>query len=132
MQYNPLCGDRLTLHAVVEEVVEEVVDELDAPPGGRIRAIRWSGQGCALSQASASLLVEQFAGRDPATFDRAAAHLRAVLRGRKSIAPDDGLLGDAIALSGAARLPSRIKCVMLAWVALEEALGSAGRTTGQD
>lgn len=113
-QYNPVCGDRLTLHAVLAD--------------DHIASIRWHGQGCVLSQVSASMVADRFENQTLESFRIAADHLRAVLRDPDASRPDEALLGDAIALSGAARLPSRIKCVMLAWVALEEAADVATST----
>lgn len=115
-QYNPVCGDRLTLRAVV-------VDD-------RIVSVRWRGQGCVLSQVGASMVVDQFENQTLETFRLAADHLRAVLRAPDTVGPEEALLGDAIALSGAARLPARIKCVMMAWVALEEAVDVGTSTAG--
>ncbi len=48
--------------------------------------------------------------------------MRELLRSRGAAEPDEELLGDAVAFAGVARFPMRVKCAMLAWVALEEAL----------
>jgi nitrogen fixation protein NifU and related proteins len=103
---NPTCGDDIVLQL-------RVVD-------GRIEDVRFQGQGCAISQASASMMTEQLAGR---TFDEARPLLerfREMIHGDAEAAKDKAL-GELRALSGVAKLPQRVKCAMLAWDALEEA-----------
>ena len=103
--HNPSCGDQLELFV-----------ELD---GDRIRAVRYQGEGCAVSQASADLMAEAVEGKTVAEARDLAERFKAmVVEG----APPDPALGDLAALSGVARLPSRVKCATLAWHALEEAL----------
>src|SRR5699024_5394866 len=92
---------------------------------GRIEDIRWSGQGCSLSQASASMLTERLVDSAVQTFGVAVEQLRAILRGERATVTEESVLGDAIALSGAARFPARVRCVMLAWTTLETALETA-------
>jgi nitrogen fixation NifU-like protein len=115
-QLNPLCGDTLTLQL-----------ELD---GDRVTAAGVTGQGCAISQAAASMMTQQLRGK---TVDEALAlreRFRAMILGDAEAAADKSL-GDLRALAGVARLPVRVKCALLAFSALEEALGTSGkRETG--
>jgi nitrogen fixation NifU-like protein len=109
-QLNPTCGDEVTLAVRIED--------------GRIADVGWEGHGCSISQASASLLAVQVAG---ATVEDARADLevfRTALRSRGRIDLDEERFGDAIALNGVSRYVARVKCAMLAWVALEAALAS--------
>jgi nitrogen fixation NifU-like protein len=105
--YNPLCGDRLVLTL-----------ELD---GERITDIRFEGQGCAISTASASLMTEAVKGRTRgealAIFER----MHALLTDDAAPA-DDERLGKLAALSGVREFPARVKCASLCWHTLVSAL----------
>ncbi|WP_404311903.1 SUF system NifU family Fe-S cluster assembly protein [Agrococcus terreus] len=105
---NPTCGDEIRLRVRLED--------------GRIAALGWEGQGCSISQASASVLAEEAPGLPVADARERIEALRELLRSRGAAEPDEQLLGDAVAFAGVARFPMRVKCAMLAWVALEEAL----------
>jgi nitrogen fixation NifU-like protein len=100
---------------------------------GAIRDVTWDGSGCSISQASASMLAVLV---DPSTdsgqargggMPRAEASalidgFREAMRSRGTIQIDEGTYGDAEALSGVSKYTARVKCAMLAWVALEDAL----------
>lgn len=102
---NPLCGDEIHV-----EVLER---------GGVIEDVGFGGQGCSISQASASMMTEAVAGRDRAAAAEVIGSVRAMLSG--SAEPDESL-GDLVALRGVVRYPVRIKCAALAWDVLEGAL----------
>ena len=107
-QLNPTCGDEVTLSLQVTD--------------GTIAAVGWTGHGCSISQASASLLAEIIVGP---TVSEARAYLdefRTAMRSRGAIELDEERFGDAIALNGVSRYVARVKCAMLPWVALEHAL----------
>jgi nitrogen fixation protein NifU and related proteins len=111
---NPSCGDELELQLrIADDVIEEVT---------------FTGSGCAISTASASLMTQTIKGK---TIDQAlelAAKFHAMLRGEPP-APE---LGDLLALSGVSKLHARIKCATLAWQTLETALTEAQEpTSGQ-
>jgi nitrogen fixation NifU-like protein len=108
-QLNPTCGDEVTL-------------QVHRADDGRIEAIAWEGHGCAISQASASLLSELAEGLTVAELEQRIAAFREAMRSRGTIEPDPELLGDAAALGGVSRYVARVKCAMLAWVAAEDAL----------
>ena len=103
---NPVCGDDILLQVQVE--------------GDRILDIRFSGHGCAISQAAASMMSEHAVGKSWDEVHAVAARFREMVHGDESAARDKSL-GDMRALAGVARLPRRVKCAMLAWDALEEA-----------
>ncbi len=109
-QVNPTCGDEITLQLHLE------------PGTDRIRAIRWEGNGCAISQASASLFSDLAAGLTTADLATRIDAFRVAMRSRGTIEPDEELLGDAVALGGVSRYGARVKCAMLAWVAGEQAI----------
>lgn len=104
---NPLCGDEIVLQLAFD--------------GDVVREARFTGRGCSISQASASMLTQALRGRTRA---EAAALLRrftALVHGDAE-AGSDASLGELRALQGVARFPARIRCATLAWSALDEAL----------
>lgn len=103
---NPTCGDDIVLQLRVR--------------GGTIEDVRFKGQGCAISQASASMMSGLIAGKSWAEAEPILARFRDMLHGDAEAARDR-VLGDLRALSGVAKLPRRVKCAMLPWDALEEA-----------
>ncbi|SFS02186.1 nitrogen fixation protein NifU [Agrococcus baldri] len=114
---NPTCGDEVTLRVRLSETHGEA----------RVDALGWIGQGCSISQASASVLAEQAPGLAVAAVRERIEAMRELLRSRGAVEPDEALLGDAVAFAGVAKFPMRVKCAMLAWVALEEALDELDR-----
>jgi len=106
--FNPMCGDHLTLRLRLNE--ETISD------------IRFEGQGCAISTASASLMTEAVKGRtrDEALklFDRVHQLLT------DDAAPPAEELGKLAALSGVREYPARVKCASLCWHTLASALKS--------
>lgn len=102
---NPSCGDQVEVMVLLE--------------GDTIADIRFQGQGCAISTASASMMTEAVKGKKVAEALELSRKFQAmVVEG----APPDPALGDLLALQGVAKLPARVKCATLAWHALEEAL----------
>jgi nitrogen fixation NifU-like protein len=107
-QLNPTCGDEITLQLTLD--------------GDRIVDAAWIGQGCMISQSSASILAEQAPGLTVAELEQRIASFRESMRSRGEVPVDEELLGDAVALGGASRFVARVKCALLAWVAAEAAL----------
>ena len=114
--HNPLCGDEIDIYLAVE--------------GGIVTDVKVGGQGCSISQSSASMMSQAVKGKPM-------AEVRALVRrfkGMMSIPDDDGnpiepdpsvTLGDLEALQGVVKFPVRIKCATLAWNTLLEALEQA-------
>ena len=109
---NPTCGDEVAVH-------------LRVSPEGRVEAATFTGQGCALSQASASLLTTKIRGCTAAEALATASQVQRLFTGEPLPSERIAALGDLQALQGAAQFPQRVKCVMLAWHALAQALGEA-------
>ncbi|RIH81710.1 Zinc-dependent sulfurtransferase SufU [Meiothermus luteus] len=105
---NPSCGDQVELQIETD--------------GQRITELRFLGQGCAISQASASLMTELVKGK---SWEEALALERKFKAMVVDGAPPAPELGDLAALSGVHRLPARVKCATLAWNALEQAAREA-------
>ena len=109
---NPSCGDDITLQLRVKD--------------GRIEDAGFIGSGCAISQASASLMIDLVKGRSVEDARRLIGLYFDMIKGK--ITPeqlDD--LEDAAALQGIAHVPARVKCAVLAWHTLEEALDGEGK-----
>lgn len=108
-ELNPSCGDEITLQIAV------------SPETGDIEHLAWQGQGCSISMASASIL-SQLVRDESLSVEDATLRIdafREMIQSRGTIEPDEELLGDAVALQGVSKFVMRIKCAMLAWVALE-------------
>lgn len=110
-QLNPVCGDEITVRV--------------ATRGGKVSQLRWDGDGCSISMASASVLTDLAEGLTAEELHTVIANFREVLRSRGKVAADPEILGDAAAFEGVARYAARVKCAMLSWVAAEDALGQA-------
>jgi nitrogen fixation NifU-like protein len=105
-QNNPLCGDEITLHARLD--------------GGGVAELTFEGQGCSISQASASMLTEAVTGMSVGEAEELTEQFRGMMGGR--VDPDEETFGDLMALKGVVKYPVRIKCAVLAWDVLQEAL----------
>ena len=92
---NPSCGDELTLRVHLD--------------GDTIADMSYDGEGCSISQASTSVLGDLVIGRDS----------------KGEITPDEDRFEDAIAFAGVSKFPARVKCALLAWSALRDAVAQA-------
>jgi nitrogen fixation NifU-like protein len=128
--FNPLCGDEITIYVDLE--------------GDRITDVKLSGQGCSISQSSASMMSTAVKGK---TLDEARATIRTFKRmmsvhEHRLDGADDGAtgraepevpLGDLEALQGVVKFPVRIKCATLSWNTLVQALDAmAGEPSAMD
>ncbi len=104
---NPACGDEIHL-------------DVKFGPDGSLQDIKFSGHGCAISQASASLMTTKLKGKSR---EETMSILRAfhdLVTEKTSDAPKT--LGDLRVMKGVRKFPQRVKCAMLAWRAVEQAL----------
>ena len=104
---NPLCGDEIGL---------QVAFDADG-----VRDLRFSGRGCSISQASASMMTQLVKGKTGEEIEAIRKQFRDLMMGVESGA-DEAKLGALRALAGVARFPARVKCALLPWNALESAL----------
>jgi nitrogen fixation NifU-like protein len=112
--FNPLCGDRLTLWLDVD--------------GDVVRDVKFTGEGCAISKASASMMTQAVKGKTRAEAEELFERFHALVTGTSATA--DPSLGSLRAFAGVARFPARVKCASLAWHAMHGALhGEAATTT---
>jgi len=103
---NPLCGDEMDLRVAFED--------------GRVARLAFDGDGCSISQASASAMTVAVKGRDTADALALAEDFRRMMHGEQPQRLDD--LQDGIAFQGVAKFPVRVKCALLGWMALKDAI----------
>jgi nitrogen fixation protein NifU and related proteins len=106
-QVNPTCGDEITVRVRLS--------------GDRIADMSYDGQGCSISQASASVLNELVSGRPVTEAFGTHEAFAQLVQGRGAVEPDEDVLGDGIAFAGVARFPARVKCALLSWMAFRDA-----------
>jgi nitrogen fixation protein NifU and related proteins len=104
---NPVCGDRVAIGLQLDG--DEIVD------------VSVDGEGCAISTASGSILAEMLVGLTLERARRLADQLVEMMHGRETEA--DLALGDLEALAGVRQFPARIKCALLPWTTMLQALG---------
>lgn len=107
---NPSCGDEIDVYMRLSD-------------DGRIEELKFSGQGCAISQASASMMTQKIKGKSREEAEAIREDFRRVVMGDGAPA-DEEALGELILLEGVQKFPQRVKCAMLAWRAVEQALES--------
>ena len=113
---NPVCGDEIRLQLRIE--------------GDRIEDVKFLGSGCSISQASVSMMTIRLKGSSIDQADELAKRFTDMMHGDESAAREKSL-GDLRALQGVSKFPVRIKCALLGFDALQEALKKeAGVTEG--
>ena len=110
---NPLCGDELDLRVRIAE---------DGEGRSRVEALAYDGDGCSISMASASVMAEAVTGREVNDADDLGEAFRLMMHGEGVKREDD--LGDAVAFTGVAKFPVRVKCALLGWMALKDAIST--------
>lgn len=108
---NPSCGDELTLRAHLD--------------GDRISDVSYDAEGCSISQASASVLGDLVIGKDVEFFDGLYEQFVEMMHSKGEIEPDEDVFEDAIAFAGVSKFPARVKCALLAWAALRDAINQS-------
>ena len=112
---NPTCGDEVTLRVSLKGDGAEMA----------VADISYDGQGCSISQASASVLHELLTG---AAVEEAFAVLEEfseLMQSRGQREPNEDVLGDGIAFAGVSKYPARVKCALLSWMAFKDATAQA-------
>jgi nitrogen fixation NifU-like protein len=111
---NPTCGDEITLRVAYE--------------GHTISDVSYEGQGCSISQASASVLNELLVGKELPEARTIQETFLELMQSRGQIEPDDemeAVLEDAVAFAGVSKYPARVKCALLSWMAWKDATAQA-------
>ena len=115
--HNPSCGDDITLQADIQD--------------GIIKDAAYTGHGCAISQASADIMIDLIKGKSVKEALRLVDLFLSMIK--REVTDEDELeeLEDAIALKNISNMPARVKCAVLAWHTLKDAIekGAAKDTT---
>jgi nitrogen fixation NifU-like protein len=113
---NPTCGDEVTLRVHLDGTGRDAT----------ITDISYEALGCSISMASTSILAEEVTG--DSIDDAMVVHeaMRQMLTSRGKNSGDEEVIGDGVALAGVAQYPARVKCALLGWMALTDALAQAG------
>ena len=106
--YNPLCGDRIRLYVTRDD--------------GHLRELSFTGSGCAISTASASMMTEALRGKSIAEAEDLAARFQHMVTAPMGEAVDEEGLGKLAIFAGVREFPVRVKCATLAWHSLRSAL----------
>jgi nitrogen fixation NifU-like protein len=111
---NPLCGDEITVFAHLD--------------GDTVAEVTFQGAGCSISQSSASMMTEAVSGASVDAAKALTGDFRGMMAG--DVEPEEDRFGDLVALKGVVQYPIRIKCAVLAWDVLQDALEGAGDASG--
>ena len=107
--YNPLCGDRVTIYLIVGE-------------DDRIADIRFEGKGCAISQASASLMTDMIVGKTVAEAEKLMGGFLNLVKGEEVEGLNEDDRETLNVMAGVSGFPMRVKCATLAWHTMKSAL----------
>ncbi|MDO4792428.1 MAG: SUF system NifU family Fe-S cluster assembly protein [Buchananella hordeovulneris] len=118
-QVNISCGDEVDLDVQLSD--------------GKIEKIGWEGHGCSISQASLSVVSELLAGKSEAEAADLIEQFTALMHSRGNV---EGMnlepLEDAVAFTGVAKFPARVKCALLGWMAAKDAIAAGGGAEGTE
>ena len=108
---NPTCGDEVTMRVHLSGSGDDVV----------VEDVSYDAEGCSISQAATSVMTDLVIGRP--LKDALAVHeeFLALMQGRGTVEPDEEILEDGIAFAGVAKVPARVKCALLSWMAWKDA-----------
>jgi nitrogen fixation NifU-like protein len=109
--FNPLCGDKVVMTFRFDD------------EKGAIKEVAFEGQGCSISMASSSILMEELQGK---TYEAALAEIEKFRELMQGTRDPETMEGDVKALAGVKRFPVRIKCALLAWMTAKKAIESRG------
>ncbi len=111
--YNPLCGDKVTIYVKLE--------------GDRISDAGFTGSGCAISTASASILTETLKGKTRDEALQLFEKFHDLVTGKAEPGAAGAKLGKLAVFAGVSEFPVRVKCATLAWHTLRSALADGGK-----
>ena len=119
---NPTCGDEVTLRVHLDGTGRDAT----------ITDISYEAMGCSISMASTSILADELTGESVDEAMQIHAAMRSMLTSRGQESGDEEVIGDGVALAGVAQYPARVKCALLGWMALTDALAQAGVDVADD
>ena len=104
---NPSCGDEVTLNLSMKD--------------GLVQDISWDGVGCSISMASVSVMSDLIIGKSYAEASVILQNFVDLMQSKGQASGDENILEDAVAFAGVSKLPARIKCALLGWMAFKDA-----------
>lgn len=119
---NPTCGDEVTLRVHLE----------GSGPQTTVADVSYVGEGCSISQASASVMTDLVIGRNLSDALEVGEEFLALMQSRGQSTPDEAVLEDAVAFAGVARYPARVKCALLGWMAFKDAVARGTDTMTEE
>ena len=111
---NTSCGDEITLNLHTN--------------GTSIQDITWDGVGCSISQASTSVVSDLVRGKSISEALTIIDSFQAMIQSKGNDAGNEDVLGDGVAFAGVAKFPARVKCALLGWMAVKDAISQSQRT----
>ncbi len=112
--FNPLCGDQLHVYLQIND--DNIIED-----------VKFEGQGCSISTASASLMTENLKGKSIDEFEHMFDAFHEMATADMDTPPDEETLGKLAVLAGVKEFPSRIKCATLCWHTVKSAIEDAGQ-----
>ena len=107
---NPLCGDEVNVAVRMD--------------GDTVAEVRFTGQGCSISQAAASVMTQLVAGKSVAEVETLFARFHGLVTGSAPLTDGEGkALGAMAAFAGVSKYPMRVKCATMSWHTLRKAMG---------
>jgi nitrogen fixation NifU-like protein len=113
---NPTCGDEITLRVHMD--------------GDVVADVSYDGQGCSISQASASVMSDLVIGKPIEDAIEVHEEFLRLMQSKGEGEPNEDMLEDAVAFAGVSKYPARIKCALLAWMAWKDAAAQAVAQAG--
>jgi nitrogen fixation NifU-like protein len=110
---NTSCGDEITLNLHTN--------------GTYVENITWDGVGCSISQASTSVVSDLVRGKSIAEALTIIDSFQAMIQSKGNDAGNEDVLGDGVAFAGVAKFPARVKCALLGWMAVKDAISQSQR-----
>lgn len=114
--HNPLCGDRVKITLEVEE--------------GVVKDVGFTGSGCAISTASASIMTSAIKGKPVGEVQELFERFRGIVTGDPADDSDAAALGKLAVFKGVCEFPSRVKCATLAWHTMAQAISHGHEDSG--
>jgi len=108
---NTSCGDEITLNLHTD--------------GTLVSEVSWDGVGCSISQASTSVVSDLIRGRTINEAMTIIEAFQAMIQSKGTDSGDEELLGDGVAFAGVSKFPARVKCALLGWMAVKDAISQA-------
>lgn len=112
--FNPFCGDQVIL-------------TIGLDGAGRIDGVGFEGEGCSISQASASMLTAHLGGMTLGEAEELVQTFKGVMQGAPLTEEQENDLGEIAALQGVRAFPIRVKCALLGWTTLQDAIADYRR-----